>query len=96
MANPPPTFKDYVAFLSETASLQAMTAASDAGRPAVAAVDQTLLDRFGEVVREFPQRRSIGKAARVVLEEQGYPWVKGGVATPDSVVFSTASIYRRP
>lgn len=95
MANPPPTFGDYVAFLSETASRGAMTAASDSGRPAVAAVDQALLDRFGQVVREFTQRKRLGKATRVVLEEQGYAWVKSGVPTPDSVVFTTAAIYRR-
>jgi hypothetical protein len=73
-----------------------MTAASDAGKPAVAAVDQALLDRFGEVVREFAQRQRIGKAARVVLEEHGYAWVKSGVPTPDSVVFTTAAIYKSP
>ncbi len=46
------------------------------------------------MVREFAQRQRIGKAARVVLEEQGYAWVKSGVPTPDSVVFTTAAIYR--
>ncbi len=96
MANLTPSFDDYVAFLSETASLQAMTAASHAGRPAVAAVDQALLDRFGEVVREYSQRQRVGKAARTVLEEHGYTWLKSGVPTPNSVVFTTAAIYKCP
>ena len=95
MVNPIPTFDDYIAFLSETACLRAMTAASDTGKPAVAAVDQALLDRFGPVAREYAQRQRIGKAARAVLEGQGYVWVKSGVPTPDSVVFTTAAIYQR-
>ncbi len=72
-----------------------MVAATDAGRPAAAAVGGPLVERFCPVVREDTQKRRIGKAIRVVLEEQGFAWVRSGVLTPGSEVFTSGSVYGR-
>lgn len=95
MINDAPSFDDLIGFLSESASLRAMADATDAGRPAAEAIADSLLERFGAVVREDTQKKRIGKLIRRVLEGEGFVWDRSGVRTPGSSVFTSASVYRR-
>ncbi len=81
--------------LSRRDVIEAMQAASDAGRPAAEPTGDVLLREVGPVVREYPVRQMVGRLIKEIMESNGYVWWKSGVKTPENSVFSNASVYRR-
>ena len=79
-------------FLAEYANVQAMVAASDAGRPAVEAIGAPLLGQFGDRVRPEPIRQRIGQLVRPIMESQGFEPYKRKPA--NCVLFTSGTVYR--
>jgi hypothetical protein len=82
-------------FLSSDAVVRDMELASDLGHAAVAAIEEPLLERFGEVILEDRYKQMIGHMVRQVLEKKGYVIEQSNV-TIASIPFSKGTRYKRP
>ena len=82
-------------FLNEEETVTRMDTATDLGNPAVAGIEQPLLERFeGEVVGDRV-KQMIGHMVRQVMEAEGYEIEKQNV-TISSALFLKGTRYRRP
>lgn len=59
-------------FLNEDETRIRMCTASDLGRPAVEAIEEQLLERFGAKVLEDRVKQMIGHMTRQAMEQDGY------------------------
>ena len=81
-------------YLNRDATVEAMIRASDDGKPAVSAIGDDLLRRFGSEVTPNRVRKWIGKAVKAVMEVNGYEHHKKGEPA-NSLLFTEGSVYRR-
>ncbi len=81
-------------YLNSCEAVQTMIRASDANRPAIEAVAESLHNVIGEVIREHGVKQQIGKLVRSVMESNGYEHHAFGRTTRDRY-FSSASVYTR-
>lgn len=82
-------------FLNEDKTVVRMETATDLGDPAVAGIEEQLLERFGVEIVDGRVKQMIGHMARQVMEAEGYEIVKQNV-TIGSAPFSKGTRYRRP
>jgi hypothetical protein len=83
-------------FLNSPESRLRMSTASDLGRPALEAVEELLLDRFGKQVLEDRTKQMIGHMARQVMEHEGYVIDAKDVKMMGGAPFARATRYKRP
>lgn len=83
-------------FLNNPESRLRMRTASDLGRPALEAVEELLLDRFGDQVLEDRTKQMIGHMARQVMEHEGYVIDAKDVKMTGGAPFARATRYKRP
>ncbi|WP_298236602.1 hypothetical protein [uncultured Azohydromonas sp.] len=81
-------------YLNRPESVLRMQAASDLERPALQALEEGLLQEFGDKVMDDRVKQMIGAMTRQVMERVGYVWVRNNVPLA-GVPFSRASKYRR-
>lgn len=92
-------------FLNERDTVVRMQAVSDVGKPALLAIERSLILDFGIIEKENQKqisseekskndnlKRMIGSMVKQVLEQNGYVWVKSSKVT-NSKLFSTAALY---
>lgn len=72
-----------------------MCTASDLGRPALEAVEEPLLERFGAEVLDDRVKQMIGHMTRQVMEQEGYAIDAQNVKMTGGAPFSRATRYRR-
>jgi hypothetical protein len=82
-------------FLAREASVDAMEVASDLGSPAVAGIEEKLLDKFGEKVLPDRIKQMIGHMVRKIMEDEGFVVDQSDVKM-GSVPFSKGTRYKRP
>ena len=87
--------RDISRFLEKESTVATMIDASKRGRPAVEAIDQHLLDCFGNRVRPNKTRQHIGRLIRPLLEAKGYVPAKRRQSAR-SVLFTSGTVYSRP
>lgn len=82
------------AFLNEIENVVRMETATYLRRPAAEALSPSLLERFGEPIRENRVKQMIGHMVRQVLEAKGYRIDRNSVriGTPGNI-FTTATRY---
>lgn len=83
------------AFITDEVTLHAMEVASDLGQPAVAGIEEALLDEFGEDVLPDRVKQMIGHMVRQAMEREGFIVDQSDVKI-NSVPFSKGTRYRRP
>ena len=83
------------AFLNEPSTLTAMEVASDLAKPAVAGIEEPLLNRFRDQVLDDRVKQAIGHMVRQVMEHLGYIIYQNNV-TIRSVPFTKGTRYRKP
>ena len=83
------------AFITDEVTLHAMEVASDLGQPAVAGIEEALLDHFGEDVLPDRIKQMIGHMVRQAMEREGFIVDQSDVKM-NSVPFSKGTRYRRP
>ena len=83
------------AFITDGMTLHAMKVASDLGQPAVAGIEEALLDQFGKDVLPDRIKQMIGHMVRQAMERKGFIVDQGDVKM-NSVPFSKGTRYRRP
>ncbi|WP_376990142.1 hypothetical protein [Cupriavidus pinatubonensis] len=83
-------------FLNEEESRIRMSTASDLGRPAVEAVEEQLLKRFGAAVLEGRVKQMIGHMTKQIMEQDGYIHDGHDVKITGGAPFSRGSRYKRP
>ena len=88
--------RDIWAFLTEDPTVLRMRTASDLSRPAVEAVEEELLERFGESALEDRTRQMVGHMVRQIMERQGYVIAQQNVKVTSGGPFARATRYRRP
>ena len=82
-------------FLAKDSTVAAMVEASKRGRPAVEAIDQNLLDYFGDRVHPNTTKQRVGRLIRPLMEAKGYsPAIRGQRAR--SALFASGTVYSRP
>src|SRR5688572_22191929 len=80
--------------LQKPETVLAMRVASKLRRPAVEAIGDDLLERFGERVRENRVKQMIGHMARQVIEAEGYVLDAQRIPIRFDDLFSSGSRYR--
>ena len=83
------------AFLNEPETRLRLSTASDLARPALEAVEEPLLARFGADVLEDRVKQMIGHMTRQVMEQEGYVVDAQNVKMTGGAQFSRATRYRR-
>src|SRR6266403_1165846 len=83
------------AFVTDEDIMHAMEVASDLGQPAVAGIEEQLLERFGAEVLADRIKQMIGHMVRQAMEREGFIVDQNDVKM-NSVPFSKATRYRRP
>lgn len=83
------------AFLASNASVEAMEVASDLGSPAVAGIEEKLLEKFGAEVLPDRVKQMIGHMVRKIMEDEGFIVDQSDVKM-GSVPFSKGTRYKRP
>lgn len=83
------------AFLNEAETRLRLRTASDLGRPALEAVEEPLLERFGIEVLDDRVKQMIGHMTRQVMEQEGYVVDAQNVRMTGGAPFSRATRYRR-
>jgi len=73
-----------------------MRAASDRGRPAVAAVSAELAARFGAAARSRAFRQLVGQIIAQLMRAEGYQLADVGVRLARDPLFATGARYARP
>jgi len=81
--------------INSSEALRAMAVASDLGQPAVAGIEEMLLQNFGEEVLPDRIKQLIGHMVRQVMEREGFIVDQNDVKL-NSVPFSKGTRYRRP
>ena len=87
--------KDVFAFLASDASVEAMEVASDLGSPAVAGIEEKLLEKFDNKVLPDRIKQMIGHMVRQIMEHEGFVVDQNDVKM-GSVPFSKGTRYKRP
>lgn len=82
-------------FLNQSDTIAKMEAASKLGRPAVEALEEDLLDRFGELVLVDRVKQMIGHMARQIMEVRGWRIDIQNVKITNGGPFSRGTRYRR-
>lgn len=82
-------------FLHEQETRVRLRTASDLGRPALEAVEEPLLERFGAEVLDDRVKQMIGHMTRQVMEQDGYVVDAQNVKITGGAPFSRATRYRR-
>ena len=82
-------------FLNEPETRLRLCTASDLVRPALEAVEEPLLERFGADVLEDRVKQMIGHMTRQVMEQEGYVVDAQNVKMTGGAPFSRATRYRR-
>jgi len=80
-------------FLNTASAVADLKTATFQGYPALAGVQDALLERFGDDVRAHGIKRMLGRMVRRVMEMHGYRFVRSGVWLPAGGLFSRASCY---
>ena len=83
------------AFITDEEMIRAMKIASDLSQPAVAGIEEALLDKFGEAVLPDRIKQTIGHMVRQAMEREGFIVDQNDVKM-NSVPFSKGTRYRRP
>lgn len=83
------------AFLASPESRLRMRTASDLGRPALEALEESLLEQFEVQVLEDRVKQMIGHMARQVMEHEGYEIDAKDVKMTGGAPFSRAARYKR-
>lgn len=84
--------RDITSFLAKDGIVDAMISASEHGRPAVEAIDDALIRRFGEVVEAPAVKRRIGRLVRPVMEARGFVPVRRRCPAK-SALFTSGTVY---
>jgi hypothetical protein len=87
--------RDLWEFIIRSEMLHAMEVASDLGQPAVAGIEEALLQKFGEAVLADRIKQMIGHMVRQVMEQTGFVVDQHDVKL-NSIPFAKATRYRRP
>jgi len=82
-------------FITDDETLLAMEVASDLGQPAVAGIEERLLEKFGEAILPDRIKQLIGHMVRQAMESRGFIVDQNDVKL-NSVPFSKATRYRKP
>lgn len=90
-----PLGREIFDFLASDASVDAMEVASDLGSPAVAGIEEKLLERFREQVLPDRVKQMIGHMVRKIMEDEGFIVDQSDVKM-GSVPFSKGTRYKRP
>jgi hypothetical protein len=83
------------AFLTDNETVHAMEVASDLGQPAVAGIEEALLEKFGDAVLADRTKQMIGHMVRQIMEREGFIVDQNDVKI-NSIPFSKGTRYRRP
>lgn len=81
-------------FLSTAESIRDMELASDLGHPAVAGIEERLLEAFNTEALEDRTKQMIGHMVRQIMEKRGFVIEQSNV-TMSSVPFTKGTRYRR-
>lgn len=90
-----PIGQELWSFLNEDVMRVRLRTASDLGRPALEAVEEPLLERFGADVLDDRVKQMIGHMTRQVMEQEGYIVDAQNVKVTGGAPFSRATRYRR-
>jgi len=90
-----PLGRDLWSFLNEPETRVRLCTASDLVRPALEAVEEPLLERFGADVTGDRVKQMIGHMTRQVMEQEGYVVDAQNVKMTGGAPFSRATRYRR-
>jgi hypothetical protein len=82
-------------FLSSAEIVRDMETGSELGHPAVASIEERLLEEFGKDVLEDRTKQMLGHMVRQIMEKRGFVIDQQNV-TIGSVPFSKGTRYRRP
>lgn len=82
-------------FLNEPETRLRLRTASDLGRPALEAVEEPLIERFGADVLDDRVKQMIGHMTRQVMEQAGYAVDAQNVKMTGGAPFSRATRYKR-
>lgn len=81
-------------FLNEHDNVLVMETTTSLGKPALAAMGDRLLDRFGDEIRPDRWKQMIGHMTRQIMERRGYHHDVQGMKVK-SPLFSRASRYKK-
>ena len=84
--------REITSFLAKDGIVDAMISASEHGRPAVEAIDDALIRRFGDVVEANAVKQRIGRLVRPVMEARGFLPIKRRCPAK-SVLFTAGTVY---
>jgi hypothetical protein len=82
-------------FLNEPETVVRMETATALDRPAVEAIEEHLLERFGEAVLDDRTKQMIGHMVRQVMERRGYIIAVQNTKITNGAPFSRATKYKR-
>lgn len=94
MATDPQLKRAISDYLGAPSTVDALVAASEAGRPAIEAIGSDLLDQFGNRVRAHGVKIQIGRLVRPILEAHGFQIYKRRQPAR-SRLFSKGAVYGR-
>src|ERR1700730_7296491 len=90
-----PLGRELFDFLASDASVDAMEVASDLGSPAVAGIEEKLLEKFREKVLPDRTKQMIGHMVQKIMEDRGFVVDQSDVKI-GSVPFSKGTRYKLP
>lgn len=95
-------------FLNESESIIRMQAVSDVGKPALLAIEDSLIRNFGIIEKDAKNyisdvekskndslKRMIGAMVRQVLEQNDYMLINKSVRVTNSKLFFSAALYKK-
>ena len=87
--------KDLWEFLNDRENLIRMETATLLKRPALEALQNLLIERFGQEIKEDRYKQMIGRMTRQVMENAGYSLDQTGVRITSRILFTSAARYRK-
>ncbi len=89
------TGSEILEWLHEPAQRAALVQAAESGLPSVAGISPTFVTKFGkDAGRTMVIRQFVGRAVKIIMEEEGYLPADTGVKLPTDQVFRTGTRYR--
>ncbi len=82
-------------FLNSNENIIRMETATQLRRPALEAVQELLVEQFGEEIQQDRYKQMIGRMTRQIMEHMGYSLDQSGVRITSKILFSSATRYKK-
>lgn len=87
--------KDLWEFLNDRENVIRMETATLLKRPALEALQNLLVERFGQEIQDDRYKQMIGRMTRQIMEHAGYSLDQTGVRITSKILFTSAARYKK-